>query len=149
MLVLGGGSNLLVADDGFDGTVVPAGDPRDRRRGLRRLLRGVAVRVAAGRAVGPARRAMRSTQGWSGVEALSGVPGSTGATPMQNVGAYGQEVAEPIARVRTWDRQQGRVRTLANADCEFGYRSSRLKEERFRDGPRFVVLEVTFQLALG
>jgi UDP-N-acetylmuramate dehydrogenase len=147
VLLLGGGSNLLVADAGFDGIVI-----RLATRGIDVeacvACSGVTVRVAAGEpwdgfvahAVG---------QGWSGVEALSGVPGSTGATPIQNVGAYGQDVAECIARVRTWDRQQGRVRTLANTDCEFGYRSSRLKEERFADGPRFVVLEVTFQLALG
>jgi UDP-N-acetylmuramate dehydrogenase len=84
-----------------------------------------------------------------GVEALSGIPGSTGATPVQNVGAYGQEVAETIAAVRTWDRQERRIRTLAAADGEFGYRTSRFKLERFRGGPRFVVLEVTFQLRIG
>jgi UDP-N-acetylmuramate dehydrogenase len=68
---------------------------------------------------------------------------------VQNVGAYGQEVAQTIATVRTWDRQEGRIRTLAAADCEFGYRTSRFKQERFRGGPRFVVLEVTFQFRLG
>ena len=88
-------------------------------------------------------------EGWVGLEALSGIPGSAGATPMQNVGAYGQEVAETVDSVRTWDRQDRRVRTLGAADCEFAYRSSRLKLERFRDGPRFVVLEVTFQLRPG
>lgn len=147
VLVLGGGSNLLVADAGFGGTVV-----RLATRGIdveeSDACSGVTVRVAAGEpwdvfvAQAVARR-------WSGVEALSGIPGSTGATPIQNVGAYGQEVAETVARVRTWDRQQGRIATLANADCEFGYRTSRLKAERYRGGPRFVVLEVTFQLALG
>jgi UDP-N-acetylmuramate dehydrogenase len=147
VLVLGGGSNLLIADAGFDGVVV-----RLNTHGLDveacDACSGVTVRVAAGQAWdGFVAHAVQ--HGWSGVEALSGVPGSTGATPVQNVGAYGQDVAETIARVRTWDRQQGRVRTLANGDCEFGYRSSRLKEERFRGGPRFVVLEVTFQLALG
>jgi UDP-N-acetylmuramate dehydrogenase len=147
VLVLGGGSNLLVGDQGFDGDVI-----RLATSGLEieaaDACSGVSVRVAAGQPWdGFVAEAV--TRGWSGVEALSGVPGSTGATPIQNVGAYGQEVAQSIARVRTWDRQQGRVRTLANADCEFGYRSSRLKEERFRGGPRFVVLEVTFQLALA
>jgi UDP-N-acetylmuramate dehydrogenase len=68
---------------------------------------------------------------------------------VQNVGAYGQEVADTVATVRTWDRQEGRIRTLATADCEFGYRTSRFKQEQFRGGPRFVVLEVTFQLRLG
>lgn len=147
VLVLGGGSNLLVADGGFDGTVVRLGT-----RGFDveacDACSGTTVRVAAGEPW-DAFVAHAVGQGWSGVEALSGIPGSTGATPVQNVGAYGQEVAETIARVRTWDRQEARVRTLANADCEFGYRSSRLKDERFRGGPRFVVLEVTFQLALG
>jgi UDP-N-acetylmuramate dehydrogenase len=146
LLILGGGSNLLVADAGFPGAVV-----RVATRGIDvedcHACSGVTVRVAAGEPwdglVGHA-----VEQGWSGVEALSGIPGSTGATPMQNVGAYGQEVAKTISRVRVWDRQEGRVRTLANADCEFGYRSSRLKEERLRGGPRFVVLEVAFHLAL-
>ncbi len=147
VLVLGGGSNLLVADSGFDGAVVRVAtrgvdvDAADR-------CGGVALRVAAGE---PWDDLVACTveRGWAGVEALSGIPGSTGATPLQNVGAYGQEVAETIATVRTWDRQDRRVRTLANADCEFGYRTSRLKEERFRDGPRFVVLEVTFQLHIA
>jgi UDP-N-acetylmuramate dehydrogenase len=84
-------------------------------------------------------------RGWIGVEALSGIPGSVGATPVQNVGAYGQEVAETIASVRCWDRTEGVVRTVAAADCGFGYRTSRFK----RDPERFVVLEVTFQLRLG
>ncbi len=147
VLVLGGGSNLLVTDDGFDGDVV-----RVATAGLEveaaDACSGVTVRVAAGQPWDEC-VAEAVTRGWSGIEALSGIPGSTGATPLQNVGAYGQEVAETISRVRTWDRQQGRVRTLASADCEFGYRSSRLKEERFRGGPRFVVLEVTLQLAPG
>jgi UDP-N-acetylmuramate dehydrogenase len=147
VLVLGGGSNLLVADAGFDGVVVRL-DTHGMDVEACDECSGVTVRVAAGQPWdGFVAHAVE--QGWSGLEALSGVPGSTGATPVQNVGAYGQDVAETIARVRTWDRQQGRVRTLANSDCEFGYRSSRLKEERFRGGPRFVVLEVTFQLALG
>lgn len=147
VLVLGGGSNLLVADAGFDGTVVHVAtrgqdvDAADR-------CGGVALRVAAGEpwddvvatAVG---------NGWAGVEALSGIPGSAGATPVQNVGAYGQEVAETIATVRTWDRQENRIRTLAGPDCEFGYRTSLFKEERYRGGPRYVVLEVTFQLVVA
>lgn len=147
VLVLGGGSNLLVADAGFDGLVVQL-DTRGIDVEACDACSGVTVRVAAGEPWdGFVAHAV--AQGWSGVEALSGVPGSTGATPIQNVGAYGQDVSETIARVRTWDRQQERVCTLAGADCEFGYRSSRLKDERFRAGPRFVVLEVTFQLALA
>ena len=98
----------------------------------------------------PASRGSRSsstpsTRGWVGVEALSGIPGSVGATPVQNVGAYGQEVADTIASVRTWDRVDGRQRTFAAADCGFGYRTSRFKQ----DPQRYVVLDVTFQLRTG
>jgi UDP-N-acetylmuramate dehydrogenase len=147
VLVLGGGSNLLVADEGFAGTAVRV-QTRGQDVDAADLCGGVALRVAAGEPWDEV-VALSVERGWSGIEALSGIPGLTGATPLQNVGAYGQEVAETIAAVRTWDRQDRRVRTLASADCEFGYRTSRLKEERFRDGPRFVVLEVTFQLLVG
>jgi UDP-N-acetylmuramate dehydrogenase len=81
----------------------------------------------------------------AGVEALSGIPGSTGATPVQNVGAYGQEVAQTITAVEVWDRAEGRRRTLTPAECGFGYRDSRLK----REPGRFVVLTVTFALHPG
>jgi len=84
-------------------------------------------------------------RGWIGLEALSGIPGTTGATPIQNVGAYGQEVSQTLARVRTWDRLLKGVRTFAAADCSFGYRTSRFKQ----DPGRHVVLGVTFQLTLG
>jgi UDP-N-acetylmuramate dehydrogenase len=144
VLVLGGGSNLLVADDGFDGTVVRVAT-RGRTPEAPDRPGGAALRVAAGEPWDDV-VAHAVVQRWSGVEALSGIPGSTGATPVQNVGAYGQEVCETVAGVRAWDRLEGRVRTLAAADCEFAYRHSRFKEERFRDGPRFVILEVTFRL---
>lgn len=147
VLVLGGGSNLLVADEGFPGTVVRI-DTRGLSVEAQDRCGGAAVRVAAGEPW-DAVVAAAVDHGWAGVEALSGIPGSTGATPVQNVGAYGQEVSETIASVRTWDRQEGRVRTLASADCEFAYRHSRFKEERFRGGPRFVILEVTFQLRVA
>ena len=147
VLLLAGGSNLLVGDEGFDGTVIRiATGGIDVDSGS--ACAGVSVRVAAGEPWdGFVAHAV--AQGYVGVEALSGIPGSTGATPVQNVGAYGQEVADTVAGVRTWDRQEGRIRTLAAADCEFAYRSSRFKHERYRSGPRFVVLEVTFQLRLG
>jgi UDP-N-acetylmuramate dehydrogenase len=83
--------------------------------------------------------------GWVGIEALSGIPGSVGATPIQNVGAYGQEVAQTIASVRVWDRKLRGIRTFANADCGFGYRHSRFKA----DPGRHVVLSVTFQFRQG
>jgi UDP-N-acetylmuramate dehydrogenase len=89
-------------------------------------------------------------RGWLGIEALSGIPGAVGATPIQNVGAYGQEVAQTIASVRVWDRTLKGVRTFANADCGFGYRHSRFKADRLDPwGGRHVVLDVTFQLPQG
>ena len=81
---------------------------------------------------------------WPGIEALSGIPGLVGATPMQNVGAYGQEVRQTVWQVRTYDRHDRRVRTFANADCRFGYRDS-----RFKGSDRYVVLTVSYQLREG
>ena len=142
VLVLGGGSNLLVTDSGFDGRVVAV-----RTSGVHSdadACGGAVVRVAAGELWDDlVTRAVE--QGWVGVEALAGIPGLVGATPIQNVGAYGQEVSETIASVRCWDRQAGEVRTLFNRDCRFGYRTSRLKQEP----GRWVVLEVVLQLRLG
>ena len=142
LLLLGGGSNLLVSDDGFDGTVV-----RVATRGVRvesDACSGAMVRVAAGEDWDElVVRAL--AEGWSGLESMSGVPGLTGSTPIQNVGAYGHEVAETIASVRVWDRVDTAVRTIAAADCGFAYRSSRFKAEP----GRYVVLDVTFQLPLG
>jgi len=141
VLLVGGGSNLLCADTGFAGTVIVI-----RTRGVEVVGRGSVVRVtvAAGeqwdalvaRAVG---------QGWSGIEALSGIPGLVGATPIQNVGAYGQDVSQVIREVRAWDRIENSLVTLSNGDCDFGYRSSRFKDQI----DRFVVLEVVFELAAG
>jgi UDP-N-acetylmuramate dehydrogenase len=81
---------------------------------------------------------------WTGIEALSGIPGAVGATPMQNVGAYGQEVAQTIWSVRTYDRHERRIRTFANADCRFEYRHS-----RFKGSDRYVILSVSYQLRQG
>ena len=83
-------------------------------------------------------------EGLAGLECLSGIPGLAGATPIQNVGAYGQEVCETITQVRAYDRDARRVRTLGRAECGFGYRTSRFKRDEAR---RLVVLSVTFQLA--
>ncbi|QOR70004.1 UDP-N-acetylmuramate dehydrogenase [Ruania alkalisoli] len=155
VLVLGGGSNVLAADDGFPGVVV-----RDGRRGIavesQDACGGAAIRVPAGQPwEDVVLRAV--TEGWRGIEALAGIPGSTGATPVQNVGAYGQEVSEVVASVRTWDRATGRIRTLARSELGFGYRSSLLKDTFTDDGagrawlpsPRYVVLEVHFQFVLA
>ena len=142
LLLVAGGSNLVVSDDGFDGTVV-----RVLTRGVEvdaDACSGAMVTVQAGEPWDPfVERAVAA--GWVGVEALSGIPGSVGATPIQNVGAYGQEVAQTIASVRVYDRFDRAVRTVAASDCGFTYRSSRFKAEPHR----FVVLTVTFQLPLG
>ncbi len=142
VLVVGGGSNLLVSDDGFDGRVVLV-----RTRGVAAesdTCGGAWVTVAAGEPWDDV-VARAVAEQWSGIEALSGIPGSTGATPIQNVGAYGQEVADVVARVRTWDRAARAVRTFASADCGFGYRTSRFKA----DPDQHVVLEVVLQLPLS
>ena len=147
VLVLGGGSNLVVADEGFTGTVVhvatrgivadvdDSGDPS---------CSGATVTVAAGESWDDL-VAYAVERGWFGIEALSGIPGSVGATPIQNVGAYGQEVSQTIARVRVWDRVLRGVRSFAASECQFGYRSSRFKA----DPGRHVVLDVTFQFRMG
>lgn len=147
LLLVGGGSNLLVDDAGFDGLVVQIAtrgiDPASVD-----YCGGAQVQVAAGEPWdGFVARAV--AEGWIGLEALSGIPGSTGATPVQNVGAYGEEVAGSLASVRTWDRVEQRIRTLAASECEFGYRDSLFKRERYRGGPRYVVLDVGFQLVVA
>ena len=149
VLILGGGSNLVVADEGFPGTVVrvlTSGitvDDRGCDPDELAACGGLLVSVAAGENWDDfVARAVLA--GWIGIEALSGIPGAVGATPMQNVGAYGQEVADTLWSVRTYDRETGTIRTFANAECEFGYRTS-----RFRGSDRYVILEVTYQLLLG
>ncbi|WP_068260612.1 UDP-N-acetylmuramate dehydrogenase [Janibacter limosus] len=141
LLLVSGGSNLVIADDGFRGTVV-----RIATQGLRVESRDdehVVVTVAAGE-VWDEVVARAVAEGWSGIEALSGIPGLAGATPVQNVGAYGQEVAQTITRVLAWDRQEQRQVTFDNAQCGFTYRHS-----VFKQSDRYVVLEVTFELGLG
>lgn len=142
VLVLGGGSNVLIADEGFDGTVV-----KIATRGVRietADCSGAQLEVAAGE-VWDDLAARAVTSQWSGTETLSGIPGSVGAVPIQNVGAYGTEVSNLIQRVRTWDRAEGVIRTFAAAECGFGYRDSRFKREK----GRHLVLRVDFQLPLG
>ena len=145
LLVLAGGSNLVVSDAGFPGTVVKvetAGITPDVEDGV--ACGGVVVTVAAGEPWDAfVARAVASQ--WVGIESLAGIPGSVGATPIQNVGAYGQEVSQTIASVRVWDRTLRTVRTFANADCGFGYRHSRFKA----DPGRHLVLSVDFQFRQG
>jgi UDP-N-acetylmuramate dehydrogenase len=137
LLVLGGGSNVVAPDAGWPGDVVAV-----RNRGIERD--GETLTVQAGE---PWDDVVAYTVGnqLAGIEALSGIPGTTGATPIQNVGAYGQEVAQTITAVRVWDRAEKSERTLTPEDCVFGYRDSRLK----REPGRFVVLDVTFALHPG
>lgn len=140
VLILGGGSNLVVADGGFAGLVIQLG-----RLGGLRFHDGAEAKVELAVAAGePWDAVVASTVAaeLSGVEALSGIPGLTGATPVQNVGAYGQEVSHSIRWVRVWDRRRQVERTLSASECAFGYRHSRFKAEP----GRFVVLEVGFEL---
>jgi UDP-N-acetylmuramate dehydrogenase len=140
--VLGGGSNLVIADEGVDGLV------------LKIALRGISTRAGAGSmevtaAAGEPWDALVGhtvDRGWAGLECLSGIPGLVGATPIQNVGAYGQEVSDTLSAVRALDRERGSVVTFGPAECGFGYRDS-----RFKSGApgRYVVLAVTYRLAPG
>lgn len=139
MLVLGGGSNVVVADAGVDALVLSMSI-----RGIEWAPFGDTCRVTAG-AGEPWDTLVAAAvdRGWFGIECLSGVPGSVGGTPIQNVGAYGQEVAETIEQVTVFDRSCGEMVTLAAADCGFGYRTSRFKAA---DRARFIVCAVTFVL---
>lgn len=150
LLIVGGGSNLLVADAGFDGTVLRVASSGFTVTSTE-TCGGASVVVQAGQNWDDfVHEAVRHA--WSGVEALSGIPGSTGATPLQNVGAYGAEVSQTIAAVRTWDRQEQRVRTFTTSELCFGYRDSLLKRSCWRSqtgSSRYVVLTVEFRLPLG
>ena len=159
VLVLGGGSNLVVADEGFPGVVVLVAGA-----GLDFAAAGDAVEVTAEAGQDWDELVQQClAAGLSGIECLSGIPGRAGATPIQNVGAYGQEVAQTITSVRAYDRLADRVVRLSAADCEFGYRTSMFKRQASASaGPgrgargaalnpatatgRFVVLDVTFRL---
>jgi UDP-N-acetylmuramate dehydrogenase len=135
LLVLAGGSNVVIADDGFPGTVV-----RILTTGVEELEPGV-LSAQAGEPWDPfVERAVNAEL--AGVECLSGIPGSVGATPIQNVGAYGQEVSETITSVRVYDRRTERIEELAPEQCGFSYRSSVFK----RNPGRWVVLNVTYAL---
>ncbi|MCA1220864.1 UDP-N-acetylmuramate dehydrogenase [Streptomyces sp. 8L] len=134
LLVIGGGSNLVVGDKGFDGTAL-----RVATRGVR--LDGTRLEAAAGEVwAGLVARSVDA--GLAGIECLAGIPGSVGATPIQNVGAYGQEVSSVIDEVVAYDRAERRVVTLSNDACRFSYRSSVFKQHP----ERYVVLRVRFAL---
>jgi UDP-N-acetylmuramate dehydrogenase len=133
LLVLAGGSNVVIADAGFPGTVVLL-----RTTGV--ASEGDELRVQAGEPW-DALVARTVAEGLQGFECLSGIPGSTGATPIQNVGAYGQDVSETVTWVRVLDRPTGAVVTMTATECGFDYRTS-----VFRKDPRRVVLEVGFRM---
>lgn len=147
LLIIGGGSNLLVSDDGFPGAVLKIAS-EGFTVNAEDSCGGVSVVVQAGHNWDAlVEHAVRHA--WSGIEALSGIPGATGATPVQNVGAYGADVSQTIAAVRTWDRERNAVQTFTNAELKFGYRDSVLKRTTVNGSPRYVVLTVEFQLPLG
>lgn len=134
LLLLSGGSNVVISDSGWDGRALLV-----RSRGVR--VRGDEVEVAAGEPWAQfVAQMVRSGRG--GVEALAGIPGAVGSTPVQNVGAYGQEVAQTIVGVRAWDRVEHAEVRLTARDCAFAYRDSLFKREL----GRYVVLNVTFRL---
>lgn len=140
LFVLGGGSNLVVADEGFDGLV------------LSMAVTGVSLTKGAGATIVSAGAGESWDQlvesvvghGLSGIECLSGIPGTVGGTPIQNVGAYGQEVSSVIERVSAFDRTTAELIDMTAADCRFSYRMSRFKTD---DAGRFIVCGVSFRLA--
>ncbi|MFE0672702.1 UDP-N-acetylmuramate dehydrogenase [Streptomyces sp. NPDC058867] len=134
LLVIGGGSNLVIGDEGFAGTALVIAT-----RGFE--LTGTRLELAAGEVWTDA-VARTVEAGLAGVECLAGIPGSAGATPIQNVGAYGQEVSSTITEVIAYDRRGGETVTLSNEECAFSYRHSRFKA----DPERYVVLRVRFEL---
>ena len=168
LFVLGGGSNTLMADAGFPGTVVrlafdgievldglapsegetaPAGDG-NRPEAADHEGEAVVVRVAAGHPWDDA-VAWTVAHGLGGIEALSGIPGSAGATPVQNVGAYGADVSQVLVALRAWDREAGDVVELTPADLRFGYRDSVIKRSMLETGapsPRWIVLSIDLRL---
>ena len=158
VLVLGTGSNMVVSDDGFPGLVIhdarTTEPPSFKAEGDEVYVTSVAGRIWDDLV------ADTVAAGLSGIEAMSGIPGTVGAAPVQNVGAYGQDVSMTLSSARVWDRLDGLVRDLDAADLDFAYRNSLLKrsmhEENLNDpkapwspSPRYVVLEVTLKLNPG
>lgn len=141
VMILGGGSNVVVGDAGWDGLVLQPADRTVIRRGI---VKDIAVVSAFAGAVWDDFVAQMVADGAAGVEALSGIPGLVGATPMQNVGAYGQEVADTIVFVRAWDRQKQEIVKFEKAECQFAYRSS-----MFKGSTRWIITEVRFALPMS
>jgi UDP-N-acetylmuramate dehydrogenase len=136
---LGGGSNIVVADRGFPGLVA-----RVAIRGIETRFEGDKVILTAGAGEEWDKTvAMAVERGWAGIECLSGIPGRVGATPIQNVGAYGQETSETLLSLEALDLETGKLVKMNASECEFGYRASRFKT---RDRNRYVITRVTYQL---
>ena len=142
LLILGGGSNVLVGDDGFQGTVLLV-ETKGNSYEIDACSGGL-LSVAAGEDWDEF-VAFTIEKGLANLESLSGIPGTIGGSPIQNIGAYGHEVGEVIARLRTYDRIEKKVVTFTADQCEFSYRNSKFKKE----SPRYVVLDVTFHLRNG
>ena len=142
ILIMGGGTNILVADSGFEGTVI-----RITSHAMQSEVdacSGATLTIGAGENWDEF-VATTLERGFAGLETLSGIPGSVGAAPIQNIGAYGHEVSEFITRVRTYDRQAKGLKTFTNSECEFSYRNSHFKAHP----GRYVVLDVQFNLRQG
>lgn len=142
LFVLGGGSNVLISDEGFAGLVLQIGISGIDHTHERETIRLI---VGAGEDWN-ALVAFCVTRHLSGLECLSGIPGTVGATPVQNVGAYGQEVSQTIASVLVFDLSRKEVREMDAADCEFGYRSSIFNT---RERGRYIILRVTYEVRAG
>jgi UDP-N-acetylmuramate dehydrogenase len=142
VLIMGGGTNVLIADSGFDGTVIHISN--DSIQSEVDACSGATLTIGAGQNWD---EFVKTTidRGLAGLETLSGIPGTVGAAPIQNIGAYGHEVSEFITRVRTYDREEKLVKTFTNSQCEFSYRSSHFKEHP----GRYVILDVAFQIRQG
>jgi UDP-N-acetylmuramate dehydrogenase len=142
ILIMGSGTNILVSDSGFEGTVIHISN--NSLKSEVDACSGATLTIGAGENWDEF-VAMTIERGYAGLESLSGIPGTIGASPIQNIGAYGHEVAEYITRVRTYDRITKGIKTFTNSECEFSYRNS-----HFKSHPgRYVVLDVQFQLRLG
>jgi UDP-N-acetylmuramate dehydrogenase len=142
LLIIGGGSNVLISDSGFEGTVIHIAN--NQAESEVDACSGATLTIGAGEDWDQF-VATTISRGFAGLETLSGIPGTVGAAPIQNIGAYGHEVSEFITRVRTYDRQAKAIKTFTNAECEFEYRSSHFKKHP----GRYIVLSVQFQIRIG
>ena len=142
VLIIGGGSNVLISDSGFEGTVIHIAN--NQAESEVDACSGATLTIGAGENWDDF-VAATINRGFAGLETLSGIPGTVGAAPIQNIGAYGHEVAEFITRVRTYDRETKSIKTFTNAECEFEYRNSHFKKHP----GRYIVLSVQFQLRSG